>query len=95
MKPNSKNDIKMKSDDKKHLINSDLFDNQYREDELIENIDYLFTSTIVKTQKKLSKKFIDEYILNEKYQESREDDICLDELLRYQPHYGKIKIPDD
>jgi hypothetical protein len=75
----------------KYLSNNDLYNNQYSEKELIENIDHLFLLSIIETQKNLSKEFIDEYILNEKYQTENDDDICLDELLKHQSHYGKIK----
>ena len=74
-----------------HFINNDLYNNQYTEEELISNIDYLLTSTIMKTQTNLSKEFIDNYILNEKYHADDNDDTCLDELLIYQNQYGKKK----
>ena len=50
------------------ITNRDLYKkNDYAVEDLIENIDNLFPSTIIKTQKKLTDDFIEEYILSEDY----------------------------
>ncbi len=71
-----------------NITNDDLKKNQYSEDVLKNNIDRLFQCIIVKTQKNLSKEFIDEYILNEKYSAIPKDsDITCEILKNYQPQY--------
>ena len=51
----------------KIVENIDLFRNQYNEEVLIYNINNLTTYDIVRTQHKLSKEFINQYILNSEY----------------------------
>ena len=61
---------------------------QYTEQELIDNIDYLYQYIIVRTQKNLSKNFIDKYILNPKYNScSKDEDITMETLYTYQHQY--------
>jgi hypothetical protein len=63
---------------------------QYTEQELIDNIDSLFQYEIVRTQKNLSKSFINNYILNSKYNAcSKDEDITFEILYIYQPKYFK------
>ena len=72
------------------ITNRDLYKkNDYAVEDLIENIDNLFPSTIIKTQKKLTDDFIEKYILSEDYAKIREDyDITLNDLINYYPNYG-------
>lgn len=71
-------------------MNISLYNNQYSEKELIDNIDSLFQYIIVRTQKNLSKEFINNYILNSKYNScSKDEDITLEILYIYQPQYFK------
>ena len=63
--------------------------NNYSEQVLINNIDNLFPSIILKTQKNLSDKFIIKYILSEDYAKIREDyDITINDLSNYFPNFG-------
>lgn len=65
-----------------------LYDKQYTEQELIDNIDSLFQYEIIRTQQNLSKKFIDNYILNPEYNScSKDEDITMETLHIYQPQY--------
>jgi len=67
-----------------------LYTKQCTEQELIDNIDSLFQYIIVRTQKNLSKNFIDNYILNPEYSScSKDEDITLETLSIYQPQYFK------
>ena len=71
-------------------MNISLYNKQYSEKELIDNIDSLFQYIIVRTQKNLSKDFINNYILNSKYNScSKDEDITLEILYIYQPQYFK------
>ena len=64
--------------------------NNYSEQVLIDNIDKLFPSVILKTQKNLSDDFIIKYILSEDYAKIREDhDITINDLSNYFPNFGK------
>ena len=65
------------------INNIDLFKNQYVEKILIDNIENFSTYDIVRTQRNLSKEFIRHYILNIKYN----DDVTLEIIQTYQPHY--------
>ena len=68
----------------------DLSNKQYTEQELVDNIDLLFQYEIVKTQKNLSKSFINNYILNSKYNAcSKDEDITFETLSIYQPQFFK------
>ena len=68
-----------------------LHDRQYSEKELIDNIDSLYQYIIVRTQKNLSKEFINNYILNPKYSScSKDEEITLEILQIYQPHYFSL-----
>ena len=68
----------------KVINNIDLFKNfQYIEEVLINNIENFSTYDIIRTQKKLSKYFIRNYILNIKYN----DEVTLQTIRNYQPHY--------
>lgn len=69
------------------ITNSNLLTETFTEKELAENIEDLSLMLIIKTQKKLSKKFIDEYILNDKYAIFPEDIIVYSDLKAFQPHY--------
>jgi len=72
------------------ITNYTLHSNQYSEKELIDNIDLLYQYIIMATQKNLSKKFINEYLLNSKYNAcSKDEDITLETIQIYQPHYFK------
>ena len=75
------------------ITNEDLCKkNDYLEKDLIDNIDNLFPSIILKTQKKLSDDFIIKYILSEDYAQIREDyDITLNDLVNYYPNFGNKK----
>jgi hypothetical protein len=66
------------------IKNIDLFCNFYTEKVLINNINHISTYDIVKTQPRLSNKFIDEYILNDDY---NNDDVTINTLYNYQPYY--------
>ena len=72
------------------ITNRDLrVKHDYSVDELIENIDNLFPSIILKTQKKLTNEFIKKYILSEDYAQIREDyDITINYLINYYPNYS-------
>lgn len=66
----------------------DLENNQYPEEVLIYNIDKLFVSAILRTQKNLSIEFIHNFILNEEYQVDRKDkDLTIYDIIKHQPHY--------
>jgi hypothetical protein len=70
------------------IKNIDLYTKQYTEEELAKNIENLFPMTIIKTQKNLSKQFIDEYILtNNDYESNDEDNITMSVLNQMQPNY--------
>lgn len=70
------------------ITNSTLYDTQYSEEELINNIGSLYQYIIVRTQKNLSKNFINMYILNSKYNScSKDEDITMETISSYQPHY--------
>jgi hypothetical protein len=85
----------MDLNNKKHIefeliINKKTLDYSPREQELIKNIDSLFQYIIVRTEKNLSKNFINNYILNPKYNScSKDEDITLEILYTYQPQYFK------
>jgi NurA-like 5'-3' nuclease len=70
------------------ITNDDLNKTQYTEKELIDNIDNLFQCIIVKSQRNLSNHFINNYILNPKYNSiSKDEDITMETLNLYQPQY--------
>jgi len=70
------------------IQNLDLYQNQYSETILINNIRNISVHTICITQKNLSKYFISNYILNKEYHVFQEDyDITLETLKIYQPQY--------
>lgn len=73
------------------IKNNDLYKYHYfSEQNLIENIEELFPSTILKTQKNISDDFIVKYILSEKYAKIREDrEITINELSNYFPNFSK------
>jgi hypothetical protein len=73
------------------ISNKDLREkDNYSEQDLIDNIDNLFPSIILKTQKKLSDSFIIKYILSDNYAKIREDyDITINDLCNYYPNFGK------
>ena len=72
------------------IIDKKPLDYSPREQELIKNIDSLFQYIIVRTEKNLSKNFINNYILNPKYNScSKDEDITLETLYTYQPQYFK------
>ena len=75
----------------KKIENIDLYNNKYDEITLVKNIDNLFVLSSIETQKYLSDEFIDKYILNEKYQKDRSDNITIYEILKHQPQYKEIK----
>lgn len=78
------------------ISNMDLYQNQYDEYVLINNIDNLSPHSILTTQKKLSNEFISNYILNPKYAIFREDnDITLQDILRYHPDFAKYKFKNN
>lgn len=63
---------------------------KYTEQELINNIDNLYQYIIIRTHKNLSKHFINNYILNSKYNScSKDEDITMETLYIYQPQYFK------
>jgi hypothetical protein len=66
------------------ISNIDLFNNLYSEDILKNNINNLSTYDIVRTQKNLSKEFINQYILNTDY---NDDEVTIETLYNYQPNY--------
>jgi len=71
------------------ITNNDLRNkNNYSDEILINNINYLCPSVILKTQKNISNDFIKKYILSEDYAKIREDyDITLIDLCNYFPNY--------
>lgn len=70
------------------INNIELYYNKYTEEELINNIDNLSVYTILTTQHNLSKKFIDDYILNPEYQFcQKEKDITIVNIQLHQPQY--------
>jgi hypothetical protein len=73
------------------ISNIDLLNKRYDESILINNIHRLSLETIVRSQKKLSKEFIDNYILSDKYVKFPEDDITINTLYMYQPYYFSKK----
>jgi hypothetical protein len=75
------------------INNYDLFREKFDEEDLINNIDNLSLSSILKTQK-LSLEFCVKYILsNDLYCKSDEDTyLCLNDVLLYQRHITKKEI---
>ena len=71
------------------ITNSDLLTKIFPEEILVKNIDHLSLMTIIKTQKNLSKQFINNYIFNDKYIIFPEDDISYSDLITFQPQYYK------
>lgn len=69
------------------ISNIDLFFNQYDEKTLIENFENLSPMSIIKTQKNLSKKFINNYILPRNTSENDEDEITMSILYQMLPNY--------
>ncbi len=69
------------------INNIDLYFNKYDENILIENIDNLIPMSIIKTQKNLSKEFIDKYILPNNISTNDEDEITMSILQQMQPKY--------
>lgn len=63
----------------------DLYNKKYTRKELKDNIYAVKLIDIVKTQK-IDATFAVRYILNKKYQLHQDDNICIDILLKYQPH---------
>jgi hypothetical protein len=63
----------------------DLYNNQYDRKTLKENIYAVKLMDILKTQK-IDVNFAVRYLLNKKYQLTREDDIRSPDILKYQPH---------
>jgi len=75
------------------ISNVDLYQNQFDECVLIDNIDKLSPHSILITQKNLSNEFITNYVLDPKYAIFREDyDITLPEILKYHPNFAKYKF---
>lgn len=72
------------------VTNQDLLKNQYNEDTLKKNIESLSVTRIIETQKNLSDDFIDNFILNDKYQQTHDDEITISKLLNCQPQYKKL-----
>ena len=73
------------------ITNLDLYNNQYNEQILIDNMHKLSPHSIIKTQDNLSNNFIVKYILNKKYAIFREDyNITLQDILIYQPNFAKF-----
>ena len=83
--------INTEKSNSKIITNNDLNKNQYTEEELINNIDNLFQCIIVKSQRNLSNNFINNYILNPKYNSiSKDEDITMETLNLYQPQYSML-----
>lgn len=76
------------------VTNQDLLKKQYDEDILKKNIEFLSVTRIIETQKNLSDDFIDNFILNDKYQQTHDDEITISKLLNCQPQYKKTKKID-
>jgi hypothetical protein len=70
------------------ISNKNLYKFKYSEEELIKYIDILYQYIIVRTQENLSKEFINNYILNSRYNAcSKDEDITMETIASYQPHY--------
>jgi len=69
------------------ISNKDLLSNKFDESILIDNINRLSLDLIMKTQKNLSNKFIDEYLLDENYATFPEDYLTKNDIYNYQPQY--------
>ena len=67
------------------ISNEDLIKQQWPENILINNIEHLYQHVIMTTQKNLSRDFIQNYLINPKYNKCEEDEITLDILMIYQP----------
>lgn len=63
----------------------DLFNNQYDLNILKKNIYALNLIDIIKTQK-LDSDFVLKYILNKNFQLTKEENITIDDVLKWQPH---------
>lgn len=75
------------------IYNIDLYSNQYDENTLIHNINKLSLYSILKTQKNISNDFIANFIINPKYSKDREDDdITLQDILKFHPNFGKYEF---
>ena len=66
------------------IRNIDLFCKFYSEKVLINNIKNISRYDILRTQPRLSKEFIDNYILTD---DDDDDDITIETLYNYQPYY--------
>lgn len=70
------------------IDDNDLYNAQYNEKVLAHNINNLSQYTIYKTQSYLSIEFIQNYLLNPKYNKFREDEeIMLGDIVSKYPHY--------
>jgi len=69
----------------------DLYNNKYSLEILKENIYAISLLDILKTQI-ITAKFAAKYILNKKYQFSKEDSIIAPTVLLYQPHISYIEL---
>jgi hypothetical protein len=75
------------------MNNISLYYNQYSEEELIENINYLYMTTIVQTQKNLSYNFVINYILNDDYQDDEKDsNLTISYVAHCQPHLKDLLV---
>ena len=66
------------------IRNIDLFCKFYSEKVLINNIKHISKYDVLRTQPRLSKEFIDNYILTD---DDDDDDITIETLYNYQPYY--------
>ena len=74
------------------INNINLYTKRYDESVLINNIDNLSRHSILITQKNLSNKFIEKYIINSDIVLFREDDnITYNDIIKYQPLYRLTK----
>jgi hypothetical protein len=87
---NNNNNTKMNNF--KKITNLELYSNKFDEDTLINNINYLSPSSILKTQHNLSNEFISKYILNKEYFIFREDyEITINDIVNKYPKFILIK----
>ena len=66
------------------ITTADLFIHQWSEEILIHNIENIGQYEIMKYQRNLSRNFIENYLLNEKYNKCSDDEITIDILMIYQ-----------
>jgi hypothetical protein len=69
------------------IRNIDLFCKFYSEKVLINNIKNISRYDVLRTQPRLSKEFIDNYILTDDDDDDDDDDITIETLYNYQPYY--------